>query len=468
MDQSLKHAASVLTNWDPGVPQLRAQRRDLGTKLGVALTEAQRDPVTARTCWQLFTQGDPVRYNDVRVALGDALTEAARLGGLLLPLDGDEFVRSAACIARVELPTTEPWVASDFGWQDLEPAYVGGPGNAALTLARAMVPPTGAGLAVDMGTGSGALAVMLAGGFDDVVVTDVNPRALAYAELTAALNGLKWQCRLGSFTAALPLTPEPAYVVSNPPFVLGNPDHTNQFRDALDGARQPFRLIEELSQVLAEGGVGQFLANWAYLAGGDDPVDPLLTHAADHDCDILVIERAMVDLATYVDLWTEERGERHRAWVDRLADAGVRAIGTGIVTLRRRRSGDPFYAVQRLHDRSDGTFGTDLGKWLDRLRLTDSAAGLTDDVVLQAVPYVVEPDGQFTYVRVDDELGLSLLTDDPGLRTEVLPILQQCRPPRAVADITTSTLSRAEILELLEWYVEVGLLEPVAREAQRG
>lgn len=468
MDQSFEHAASVLTNWDPEEPGFSVQRHDLGTRLQVALTRALGDPATARTCWQLFTRGDPVRYNDVRAALGDELTEVARRGGLLLPLEGNEFVRSAASICRVELPTAEAWVASDFGWQDLEPGYVGGPGNAALTLARVMVPLSGAGLAVDMGTGSGALAVTLADGFDDVVVTDVNPRALAYAELTAALNGLRWQPRLGSFTAALPLTAEPAYVVSNPPFVLGNPEHASQFRDALDGARQPFRLIEELSRVLAEGGVGQFLANWAYLAGGDDPVGPLLTHAADHGCDIVIIERAMVDLPTYVDLWTEERGERHRAWVDHLADAGVRAVGTGIVTLRRRRSGDPFYAVRRLHDHSDRALGADLGRWLERLGLTDSAAGLTNDVVLQTVPYVLEPDGELTYVRVDDDLGLSLLTDDSGLHSEVLPILQQCRAPRAVAEIATSSLRRAEVLELLEWYVEVGLLEPVVHDASPG
>ncbi len=465
MDQSPQHATSVLTKWDPDLPELSVSRRELGTKLGSALVATQREAAKARTCWQLFTQGDPVHYDEVRGALGDELAELARLGGLLLGIDGEEFVRSAACIAQVELPSVVAWVASDFGWQDLEPAYVGGPGNAALTLAKAMVPPSGAGLAVDMGTGSGALAVMLAGGFEDVVVTDVNPRALAYAELTAALNDLRWQCRLGSFTAALPLTPEPAYVVANPPFVLGNPDRTNRFRDALDGARQPFRLVEELSQVLADGGVGQFLANWAYLADGDDPVAPLLTHAADHDCDILVIERAMVDLPTYVDLWTEDRGGRHRAWVDRLAEAGVRAIGTGIVTLRRRHSGDPFYAVQRRREESDGAFGASLGRWLDRLRLTDSAVGLSDEVVLRAVPYLVEPDGQFTYVRVDDELGLSVLTDDHGLRSELLPILQQCGTPRAIADITVPDLSRAEIVELAEWYVEVGLLEPVVRDA---
>ncbi|PRZ43647.1 methyltransferase family protein [Antricoccus suffuscus] len=444
------------------MPDLGSDRRRLGTELSAALAVAGREPVTARTCWQLFTQGDPVRYADVCAALGEDVTDLARRRGLLTPIDDAEFVRSTACIAQVELPNLTAWVASDFGWQDLEPAYVGGPGNAALTLAKAMVPSPGAGLGVDMGTGSGALAVMLAGGFDDVIVTDVNPRALAYAELTAALNELQWQCRLGSFTAALPLNPEPTYIVSNPPFVLGNPDHTNQFRDALDGARQPFRLVEELSQVLADGGVGQFLANWAYLAGEDDPVNSLLTHATDHDCDIVVIERAMVDLPTYVDLWTEERGGRHRAWVDRLAEAGVRAIGTGIVTVRRRRSGDPFFAVQRHTEESTATFGASLGRWLDRLRLTDSAAGLTEEVVLKAAPYVVEPDGQFTFVRVDDELGLRLLTDDHGLESEVLPILQQCHTPRAVADIAVSKLSRAEIIEAVEWYVEVGLLEPVA------
>lgn len=452
---------NLLTEWDAGAHERSTRRRELGSLMRTALDRAATAPAAAYTCGQLFTQGDPVSRAHADAALGADLTDLACQEGLLLRLDED-FVRSTASIARVELSAAPVWVASDFGWQDLEPGYVGGPGNAASTIARAMIPKNGTGPAVDMGTGSGALAVLLAARYDDVIVTDINPRALAYAELTAALNDRRWQCRLGSFSAALAAAHEPTYIVSNPPFVLGNPDRSHQFRDAPGGARQPFRLIEEFSQVLADGGVAQFLANWVYLAGSDDdPIAAILTHAVDHDCDVLVIERAMVDLPTYVDLWTDERDGRHRAWVDRLAEAGARAVGTGIVTIRRRRTGDPFYAVRRLHEASDGAFGEHLGRWVDRLRITDDVAGLSGRLVLRTAPYVTCATGPLTDVRVADALGLSALVDGHDLQTEVLPILDRCRTPRQVADIDVPGLRREQVVELLEWYVEVGLLEPV-------
>ena len=45
--------------------------------------------------------------------------------------------------------------------------------------------------ALDVGTGSGIHALLAAQHARQVIATDVNPRALAYTELNAALNGLR-------------------------------------------------------------------------------------------------------------------------------------------------------------------------------------------------------------------------------------------------------------------------------------
>ena len=45
--------------------------------------------------------------------------------------------------------------------------------------------------ALDVGTGGGIQALLAAQHARHVVATDVNPRALAYTQLSAALNGLE-------------------------------------------------------------------------------------------------------------------------------------------------------------------------------------------------------------------------------------------------------------------------------------
>lgn len=477
MQSSGQSRAIALTEWDPAQPAAGQQRRMLGRDLRIGLGEAQRQPAAAYTCWRLFAQGDPVRIGDVRRALGSGLAILAAQSGLLVSLEDvddlqdapeDTFVRSVACVAEVELPTINAWVASDFGWQDDEPGYVGGPGNAALTLARSMVTTAldtdGWRTVVDLGTGSGALAILLAQVYDNVIVTDINPRALAYAELTAALNGVAWDCALGDFAEALPVdgrgATSPHYIVCNPPFVLGNPDGPHGFRDAVGGEDQPCQLIAEFSSVLQEDGVGQFLANWVYRDRTADPIQTILDYAKTHECDALVIERAAVAPATYVDLWVPERGDHHAAWTAGLDQNGVIAIGTGIVTLRRRRAGSPVVMAHRAHDNTDVSLAHPIARWLTRVRCLGALNNDINDLVVKAAPYVAtHADGQVT-VRVDDELGLSIHGPATLMDAGALPLLEHCASPRLVTDLAAPGLNAEDVADLAELFLRTGLLEP--------
>ena len=88
--------------------------------------------------------------------------------------------------------------------------------------------------ALDLGTGCGVQALLATRHADTVVATDVNPRALHYAELNSTINETPVDARGGSWFE--PVGREQFdLIVANPPFVI-SPDNDFVFRDsALDG-----------------------------------------------------------------------------------------------------------------------------------------------------------------------------------------------------------------------------------------
>ena len=84
--------------------------------------------------------------------------------------------------------------------------------------------------ALDLCTGNGIQAILLAAHAESVVATDVNARALAYAKFNIALNGVgNVETRLGSFFE--PVDGEQFdLVVANPPYVV-SPESAFLFRD---------------------------------------------------------------------------------------------------------------------------------------------------------------------------------------------------------------------------------------------
>jgi hypothetical protein len=196
--------------------------------------------------------------------------------------------------------------------------------------------------ALDVGTGCGIQALQAAKHADRVVATDVNPRALRFAEFNAALNGHEHvDTRLGS--AFEPVEGETFdLVVANPPYVI-SPETTYAFRDSgLPGDSFSEGLVRRLPDFLNDGGYGQLLVEWAYEPGEDWSL-PLRAWLEESGCDAVIVHHRTLQPLEYAASWNQElRGDPDaygRAldrWVAYDRELGIERIGWGAITLRKR------------------------------------------------------------------------------------------------------------------------------------
>jgi release factor glutamine methyltransferase len=127
------------------------------------------------------------------------------------------------------------------------------------------------GVAVDVGTGSGAIALALASGqpFDRVIATDISMDALAVARHNAERLAGRLRCPV-EFRQGSLLTPvndvQPTLVISNPPYIANDEvvDLPASVRDweppvallsGRDGLRVTERLMRQAADRLGPGGV---------------------------------------------------------------------------------------------------------------------------------------------------------------------------------------------------------------------
>ncbi|MFE7065720.1 class I SAM-dependent methyltransferase [Microbacterium sp. NPDC057658] len=255
----------------------------------------------------------------------------------------------------------EWWIASDLDEVALDgplPAdHVLGVGGASRTLAETVV-PLAVDRALDLGTGCGIQALLVARRAGRVVATDVSRRALAYAALNAQLNGVtNIEFRHGSMFE--PVAGEAFdLIVSNPPFVITPRTEGVPAYEYRDGGLVGDALVEQFVRTapahLTPGGIAQLLGNWESRTGitGLARLDAWVPA----DLDLWVVEREELSPLAYAELWIRDGGITPRdaaftplltAWLDDFAARGVTAIGFGYVLLRRGQ-GEPLRRSERV------------------------------------------------------------------------------------------------------------------------
>jgi len=220
--------------------------------------------------------------------------------------------------------------------------HVVGVGGATRTLAALTVRrPVDA--ALDVGSGSGAQALLASRHARRVVATDINPRALELARTSLALSDVRnVELREGSLFE--PVAGERfELIVSNPPFVV-SPDASFAYRDAGTASDTISEaVVTGAAEHLREGGFATLVASWVHAR--DDEWSRRPRGWIDgRGCDAWLLRYATDDPATYAARWNRAlRGrdvdefvstvDRWRSYYER---EGIAAITTGAILLRRR------------------------------------------------------------------------------------------------------------------------------------
>ncbi|WP_235038115.1 methyltransferase [Microbacterium sp. 18062] len=343
-----------------GDPAADAVLRGDAAPARAALRSAPDDPVAALA--RLFVLGDRMPVAAVAAALLAIGVDGAALLGVLRA-EGEHVVPLVAIRPHAFDDGAAGWIASDLdelaGVFPLRSDHVLGVGGAGRTLA-AMLPPEGAGRALDLGCGCGVIALHLRRHGYEVVATDVSERALWFTRLNVVLNDLDGiEVRRGSLFD--PVAGERfALIASNPPFVVtprsdGVPQY--EYRDGgATGDALMAQVVSGIVDHLEPGGSARLLGNWEDGPGGTGLER---VRGWTRGLGAWVIEREHLDPVRYAELWVRDGGTRPgtrehdtlvEAWLDDFARRGVTGIGLGWVVLAAQTGLDRFERVAQQVD----------------------------------------------------------------------------------------------------------------------
>jgi methylase of polypeptide subunit release factors len=418
----------------------------------------------------------PLAPEDAVRALGlDAVAAAEAIG---LATVGERFVARARIMAVDSL-----LVASDDfpdAKRDNPPDYV-----AAYTptsrICDSLTPRRHVERALDVGTGSGVLALLSARHARRVVATDVNERALAFGELNAALNGLtNVEFRRGSLFE--PVDGERFDLITcNAPYVV-SPEHRFAYRDSgFEGDEMSERVVREAAGHLADDGFATLVVSWV-AADEDEPDERPLEWADELDCDSWILPVWGSDALSHAATWNDELADRPEkfgsvldSWTRYLAQLRVRWVSEGAIVLHRSDAPTHTVRVDSIDDDLEGA-----GEQVERALVTRprlAALGGRDllaQSVSVAMPLLLEHEleprrGRTTVVGTTLQLaeGTQSVVEGSTRALELAATLDGRAPLREVIDragerlrlsAAETTRLRREVLAVTRELLELGAL----------
>jgi SAM-dependent methyltransferase len=401
-----------------------------------------------RTLVRLLAMGHALPLEETRSALSPAGLEDLQAAGVVTLL-GDEVIADY-CL----LPSDGLLLAGDApgrGGRELVHAFT----NPSLTLAQT-TPRTPRRSMLDLGTGSGILALLAASHCERVTAIDVNPRALMFARFNGQLNDREGiELLEGSWF-------EPVagrrfdLITGNPPYVV-SPDHEFTYRDSgMPGGDLIARLCRETAAHLEPGGLGILLISWPHRSEDDWALTPT-EWVTGTGCDALILHREAVDPIEHAANWNtppvrfldpDSLRETMARWVRyyRTIDAGMISFGT--VVLRRRESGDPWLSAleapvaigERASEQLARIFrGQDQSRALDDRALLATRFALPDGIDIsqrfqrRSSAFVARPG----MVSLEDGLGVRAAIDP-----DALDVVFACDGTRTLGEIVDGLAAR--------------------------
>ena len=332
----------------------------------------------------------------------------------------------------------------------------------------ALTPRRRFGRALDIGTGSGAQALLASRHCDHVIATDLNPRATAFTALNAALNGIaNVEVRVGSLFE--PVAGETFDLITcNAPYVV-SPEDRWQYRDAagFEADQLSQTVVTQVPKYLNDDGFGCVLVSW--LAESDaDPDVRVDQWLQDNGCDAWVIGLSGADPLDHAAGWNEHLSDDAEVygaaldqWTEYFRELGVGWITEGAVLLHKRRGEvhmirtDPVdedeleYAgdqVQRVFQALE--LVADIN---DPQELLEERFAITEEARIQQVAgdegaLVILEEGTWSEVEIGDET-VDVLAELDG-RATLVEAIDRARVPR-----------RRSTLEEIQELFELGMLE---------
>jgi len=197
--------------------------------------------------------------------------------------------------------------------------------------------------ALDLCAGAGIQSMLAAKHCADVVATDINHRALNFADFNIRLNGVS-NVTLRHGNLYEPVSGDRFdLVTANPPYIV-SPDVRFAYRDSgLPGDTICEKVIRDAPSHLSEGGYCVVLFNWHH-SGEEDWAERPLKWITDNGCDVWLLRFGVQPPAPYAFRWLRHGEGRNGDNLDQLLDQwlayydglGIGLFSFGLLILRRR------------------------------------------------------------------------------------------------------------------------------------
>ena len=316
----------------------------------------------------------------------------------LLEVVGDDL-RATVELKPHGSAARQGWICSDpipldGRAQQPRPDFVLGASPASTTLAQ-LVPQRHFGRVLDLGTGCGIQVLHLDA--DEVVATDLNPRALELAEISLGLSGVRADLRTGSLYE--PVAGERFdLILTNPPYVIAPPGGSLVYREGgLAGDDLMREVVTGAAGHLAPGGSLVVLGNWAHLAG-EPWQERLASWLAPTGCDALVVQREVLDPYEYIEIWLADAGlpgtdgydASYGRWLDYFAALDITGVGLGWVLLRNAGREQPDIRFEDWPHQVAQPVGDALARHLDAVKAARTAESQLLAARLRCAPDVTQ------------------------------------------------------------------------------
>jgi SAM-dependent methyltransferase len=286
----------------------------------------------------LFILGVPVPSNTARQLIPAWVIELALQSGMLVESGAQLHPKVMLSQIQTIIVASDRFLKYEENPEDL----VIWPNPSSYQLNNAMIrKPFGS--ALDIGCGSGMLALTLAQHCKTVTATDVNSRAAEFTVFNAALNGVE---NIGCLNGDC-LKPVEGQtfdlIVANPPFFVTPGNRLLFCENPMELDLFCRRLAREAPACLNEGGFFQMLCEWVELKG-QSWRDRITEWFEGSGCDAWVGRTSTIAPAPYCTQRIntmplgphDTNSPSYAEWIGHFHERGVNMIHGGVLTMRKR------------------------------------------------------------------------------------------------------------------------------------